>query len=83
MHFQGIQTGVVFLLILQWLSAVRRGRVPLPGRSWPLFLFAGFVFLFASVLISTVLLSALLAILGIACFWSIGELIEKENGNRK
>ena len=79
MQFLGLAAGGCFLLLLYWIESVRQGKIPISRKLWPLFLFVGFVLLFASVLASDLLLSGTLGMLGCACFFSIAALIERDD----
>ncbi len=50
---------------------------------WPVFLFSGLGCIFGSFFAGSVLLSALLAVLGFSLLWSIRELFEQEERVKK
>ena len=84
MNFNGILVGVVtFLLIGLFHPIVIKAEYYFTKRCWPVFLVAGLALLLGSLWISDVIVSILVAILGISCLWSIKELFEQEERVKK
>ena len=52
-------------------------------KIWPLFLLVGIGTLALSLFIDNSIISALIAVFGISCLWSIKELIEQEERVKK
>jgi len=79
MHFMGVFIGMMaFIMIGIFHPIVIKTEYYFGKKVWPVFLVAGLVFIFIAIFTDLDFLSALLAILGFSCLWSIHELIEQE-----
>ena len=79
MNFYGLIIGVAtFLLIGCFHVIVIKGEYYFSKNIWPLFLVVGLGTLVLSLFIENSIISALIAVFGISCLWSIKELIEQE-----
>jgi hypothetical protein len=84
MNLEGIAIGAgTFLIIGVLHPVVIKTEYHIGTRAWPLFLLAGLASALLSLLISTPVLSPLLAVLGFSLLWSIRELFEQEQRVRK
>ncbi|MBQ7856563.1 MAG: DUF4491 family protein [Alistipes sp.] len=78
LHFTGVVIGVAtFIIIGIFHPIVIKAEYYFGVRCWWVFLFAGLFAIIASLLVSSVLISTLLAVVGASSFWSIGELFEQ------
>lgn len=79
MQWLGIVIGAVsFLSIGVFHPIVIKSEYYFGKECWPWFAAAGAVFLAASLLVRNVFPSAVLAVVGMSCLWSILELFEQE-----
>lgn len=79
MHFDGLLLGIGAFLIIGILHpVVIKTEYYFGTKAWPAFLVSGLICVGFSVFASSLLLSALLAILGFSLFWSIHELFSQE-----
>ena len=84
MNYQGIIIGVItFLLIGVFHPIVIKSEYYFSKRIWPVFLVIGIGALIATVFIPNIIISALVAVFSISCFWSILELFEQEERVKK
>ncbi len=84
MNTSGILIGLTaFVLIGIFHPIVIKCEYHFGARIWPLFLAVGVLCCVASLLVSGTFPSALLAVLGFTCLWSIHELKEQETRVRK
>ena len=84
MNFSGFIIGVAtFLLIGFFHVIVLKGEYYFSKKIWPIFLIVGIVALVLSLYISSLVISAIVAVFGISCLWSIKELIEQEERVKK
>lgn len=84
MNFYGLIIGIAtFLLIGCFHVIVIKGEYYFSKKIWPLFLIAGLGTLILSLFIESSIISALIAVFGISCLWSIKELIEQEERVKK
>lgn len=84
MNFYGLIIGTAtFLLIGCFHVIVIKGEYYFSKKIWPFFLLAGTGALALSLFIDNAIISALVAVFGISCLWSIKELIEQEERVRK
>lgn len=84
MNFYGLIIGVAtFLLIGCFHVIVIKGEYYFSKKIWPLFLIVGSAALLLSLFIENSIISALIAVFGISCLWSIKELIEQEERVKK
>lgn len=76
---QGILIGAAaFLIIGIFHPIVIKGEYYFSKKIWPLFLISGLIFIVIAYLLrSYVFISAILAIIGFSCLWSIHEIIEQ------
>lgn len=78
LYFQGALLGLAtFLIIGIFHPVVIKAEYYFGVRSWWAFLIAGVVGVGAALFIASVFWSALVAILGISCLWSIIEVFEQ------
>lgn len=78
MNFSGILIGAAaFLLIGAFHPIVIKCEYYFGQKIWPLFLAGGLIVCLCSVLVSSTILSAILAVLGFTLLWSILELKEQ------
>lgn len=82
---EGILIGLAaFIIIGVFHPIVIKGEYYFGKKIWPLFLVAGIIFLIISFMYrENILISALLAILGFTCLWSIHEIIEQAERVKK
>ena len=84
MNFYGLIIGIAtFLLIGCFHVIVIKGEYYFSKKIWPLFLITGLGTLILSLFIESSIISALIAVFGISCLWSIKELIEQEERVKK
>ena len=77
LHFEGILIGFASLLVIGvFHPIVIWAEYHFSARIWPLFLAAGVLLLGAALFLGG-LLSIILALVGVACLWSIRELKEQ------
>ncbi len=77
-RFLGVAVGLAALLIIGLFHpVVIKSEYHFGKGVWPVFLVLGAGCLAASVLITSVLVSAILGVLGFTFFWSIRELFEQ------
>ncbi|WP_415930585.1 DUF4491 family protein [Zhenpiania hominis] len=77
MNFEGILIGIASLLIIGLFHPiVIKCEYYFSQRVWPLFLIVGLLLL-AAALFAQGLFSILLALVGVACLWSIREIKEQ------
>jgi len=83
-YFSGIIVGLGTFLIIGILHpVVIKSEYYLGKRCWPVFAIFGLIFCIASLFISNLAISVLLAVLGFSLFWSIHELFEQEKRVKK
>lgn len=79
MMWGGIVVGVVsFLLIGLFHVVVIKGEYHFGKGIWPVFLVMGIAAMVASVLMDDLMASALVAVFGMTCLWTIKELFDQE-----
>ena len=79
MNYHGVMIAAVcFLVIGVFHPIVIWAEYCVSSRCWPVFLLAGLLFLAASLVVSQVLVSTVLGVIGCSCLWSILELKEQE-----
>lgn len=79
MNLTGFFIGIVsFLLIGLYHVVVIKGEYYFGLKIWPIFMILGIIFIGLSILISNLLLSAILAVLGFTNLWTIKELKEQK-----
>jgi len=84
MQTTGIILGAAsFLIIGLFHPVVIKSEYYFGVRLWPLFLIVGLGFVTASLFVSLILVSGILAILGFSCLWSIRELFDQAERVRK
>lgn len=84
MNYSGFIIGAAtFLLIGLFHVVVVKGEYYFSKKIWPIFLIVGTVALILSLYISSLVISAIVAVFGISCIWSIKELIEQEKRVKK
>ena len=77
LNFEGILIGIASLLIIGLFHPiVIKCEYYFSQRVWPLFLIAGLLLLAAALFVQG-LFSILLALVGVACLWSIREIKKK------
>lgn len=78
MHYEGFLIGLTaFLIIGVFHPIVIKCEYYFTAKIWPIFLICGVVLLILASVIEPVFISAILAILGFTCLWSILELKEQ------
>jgi len=78
MHFSGIIVGLGTFLIIGILHpVVIKSEYYFGTKCWPIFAVLGLVCCTASLFISNLVASVLLAVLGFSLFWTIHELFEQ------
>ena len=78
LNFTGILIGMIaFLLIGAFHPIVIKCEYYFGQKMWPLFLAGGLISCLCSILVSSAIFSALLAVLGFTMLWSILELKEQ------
>lgn len=84
MHVTGILIGLFsFVVIGVFHPIVIKGEYYFSSKIWPIFLFAGLLFLTCSIMTKSVLLSSSFGVLGFTCLWSIGELKKQKERVKK
>lgn len=84
MSWSGLIIGAVsFLIIGVFHPIVIKCEYYFTDRVWPVFLIGGLVFCALSVFVQHVVPSAVLAVIGFAMLWSIGELKEQTERVKK
>ncbi|SHO44704.1 DUF4491 family protein [Anaerocolumna xylanovorans] len=84
MGFEGLVIGIAaFIIIGMFHPIVIKCQYYFTDRIWPVFLIAGIITVALSCIIQPVIVSAVLAILGCTCFWSILELKEQTRRVKK
>ncbi len=84
MYWQGILIGLLsFLIIGLFHPLVIKTEYYWGKKSWYLYFFSGIVFIILSLCISNVFGSAVAALVGFACFWTIKETFEQEQRVQK
>ena len=84
MNYSGFIIGAAtFLLIGLFHVVVVKGEYYFSKKIWPIFLIFGIASLVLSLYISSLIISAIVAVFGISCLWSIKELVEKEERVKK
>lgn len=84
MNLLGIIIGAIaFLIIGVFHPIVIKCEYYFSWHIWPVFLIGGIVSCILSLLVSNIILSVSLGVLGFTMFWSIGELKEQEERVRK
>ncbi len=79
MHWEGIILAVItFLLIGLFHPIVIKAEYYFGTRCWPIFAIAGAASLVGSVVVSTLILSVILGVLGCSFLWSIHELFQQK-----
>ena len=79
MYFHGIILGLAsFLSIGVFHPIVIACEYHFTYKCWPCFLLAGLVLLSASALVSDIIFSAVLGVIGFSCLWSIVELFQQK-----
>ncbi len=84
MQYEGVLIGfLAFVIIGVFHPIVIKSEYHFGVRIWPVFLLAGLAALGASLFAQSVLLSAMLGVLGFTCLWSIHEIIEQAERVKK
>lgn len=84
MNYMGILIGVItFLCIGVFHPIVIKAEYYFTYKCWPVFMVFGIVFLAFSVFAGYVLVSCILAVVGISCLWSILELFAQRERVRR
>lgn len=79
MNLQGLIIGfVAFAIIGIFHPIVIKGEYYIGKKIWPAFLIAGILLVVISIFLDNLTLSAIVAITGFSCLWSIHEIIEQE-----
>lgn len=79
MNLTGIVIGAIsFLSIGVFHPIVIKSEYYFGKECWPVFLIAGIILMVISAVVSHVVVSSALAVIGMSCWWSILELFEKE-----
>ena len=80
----GLVTGLgTFLIIGIFHPIVIKGEYYFGTRCWWAFLVLGIIFIALSIIVQSVLWSALLGVAGFSCLWSILEIFEQQERVRK
>lgn len=83
-NYQGLIIGIsTFLIIGLFHPLVIKGEYYFGQKCKWWFLGAGAIFLIATIMVSSVLLSALLGVTAFSCFWSIREVADQEKRVKK
>ena len=83
-HLLGLIIGLgTFLIIGLFHPLVIKAEYHLGTRSWWMFCLAGVVAIVGSVMVESVMWSALLGVTGFSCFWSILEVFQQQERVRK
>lgn len=84
MHVTGILIGLFsFIIIGVFHPIVIKSEYYFSSKIWPIFLFAGLLFLACSIIVKSVLVSSVFGVLGFTCLWSIGELKKQKERVKK
>lgn len=84
MNWTGLIAAIgTFLLIGSFHVIVIKTEYYFGKQVWPVFAGVGIFSLLASLLISNMIISVLIAVFGITCIWSIKELFEQEERVKK
>lgn len=84
MRFEGLVIGIAaFLMIGLFHPIIIKCEYYFSDKIWPLFLIVGITAVAASCFIHQIVISAILAILGCTCLWSIIELKEQKERVKK
>ena len=84
MNWTGLIAAIgTFLLIGSFHVIVIKTGYYFGKQVWPVFAGIGIFSLLASLLISNMIISVLIAVFGITCIWSIKELFEQEERVKK
>lgn len=84
MHLNGLIIGIVtFLVIGVFHPIVIKTEYYLGKKAWPAFLIVGLIFIALSIFISSIIVSAIIGVLGFSSLWSIHELVEQEERVKK
>lgn len=83
-NYLGIATAVVtFLIIGLFHPIVIKSEYYFGTKCWIYFLIVGLIFLGASLLIQSSVISIILGVIGCSCLWSILEIFEQEQRVKK
>lgn len=83
-HLLGLVIGVcTFLCIGLFHPLVIKGEYYFGVKVWWAFLFAGFAFAGAALIVENILLQAVMVVTSCSCFWSILEIFEQQERVRK
>ncbi len=78
MRFEGLVIGIAaFMIIGAFHPIIIKCEYYFTDRVWPIFLIVGVAMVALSCIFQQIIVSAVLAILGCTCFWSIIELKEQ------
>ncbi|NYB25921.1 MAG: DUF4491 family protein [Methanobacteriaceae archaeon] len=84
MNFEGIIIGIGAFLIIGILHpVVIKAEYYIGKRIWPVFLIGGFFFIVLSLFIESVIITALIGVLGFSLLWGIHELFKQEERVKK
>ena len=84
MNFHGVLIGAgTFVMIGIFHPIVIKAEYYFGTKVWPVFLIAGLACVCASLLITHLVASSLLGILGFTCLWSIPELVHQAQRVKK
>ena len=84
MNWSGILLAVVtFFVIGVFHPIVIKCEYYFSDRCWPVFLVVGVACLIISLFIESMLVAAIVGVIGCSCLWSIGELKEQTERVRK
>ena len=84
MYWQGIVIGLVcFIIIGVFHPVIIKGEYYYGVKLWWVFLVCGLLSLTGSLFIESILISAILGVLGFTLFWSILEIFEQRARVRK
>jgi len=84
MNWNGILLAVVtFFVIGVFHPIVIKCEYYFSDRCWPVFLVVGVACLVISLFIESILVAAIVGVIGCSCLWSIGELKEQTERVRK
>ena len=83
-HLLGLVIGVcTFLCIGLFHPLVIKGEYYFGVKVWWAFLFAGFAFAGAALIVENILLQAAMGVTSCSCFWSLLEIFEQQERVRK
>lgn len=84
MNIAGVFIGIMaFLLIGIFHPIVIKSEYYFGKQVWPVFLIAGLILIAIAIFIKSNTISAIIAIIGFSCLWSIHEIIEQEERVKK